>query len=246
MSSFMRNLLLASLGPQDFEALRPHLKPVTLEHARILHEAGQEIPAVYFPFDAVISLMAVLTTGESVEAAMVGCDGVVGAAAALDGKLAINRAIVQIDGSGVACEPHQFKRLVFERPAMLSRFISHEQTVYAQAQQSAACNIMHNATERLCRWMLRARDLSGSDTLPFTQEFLADMLGVRRTTVSPVAHTLQAAGLIQYRRGKIHITNLEGLRESACECYETIRGCYEELLGPNHDCAPANNNKKEA
>lgn len=240
MPSLMRNHLLASFAPRDLEALRPHLKPMTLDHTKILHEAGDRIAGVYFPFDAVISLVVVLTTGESVEAAMVGCDGVVGALSALDGRLAINRAIVQIGGTGAVCEPEIFKRLVLERPAMLSRFISHEQTVYAQAQQSAACNIMHNATERLCRWMLRARDLSGSDTLPFTQEFLAEMLGVRRTTVSPVAHTLQAAGLIQYRRGKIQITNLEGLRESACECYTTVRDSYEVLLVRDRDKAAAN------
>jgi CRP-like cAMP-binding protein len=231
MRSLSSNLLLSSLGPSDLEVLRPHLRPFSFEQGKILSEAGDQISGVYFPFDAIISLVVILQSGESVEAAMVGRDGVVGASSALDGKLALNRAIVQIGGTGVLCDADTFKRLAFQNAGLLSLIISHEQAVYAQAQQSAACNVAHDATARLCRWMLRARDLSGSDTLPFTQEFLAEMLGVQRTTVSPVAHTLQAAGMIQYKRGKIHILDVEGLRESACECYTTVKKRYEELVG---------------
>jgi len=90
----------------------------------------------------------------------------------------------------------------------------------------------HHVEARLCRWLLRSRDLSGSDTLPFTQEFLAEMLGVGRTSVTVVAHTLQQAGMVKYSRGKIQITNLDGLQEAACECYETIKSHYQGLLGP--------------
>jgi CRP-like cAMP-binding protein len=114
---------------------------------------------------------------------------------------------------------------------LYSLLIRHEQVVYAQAQQSAACNAMHTIEERLARWLLRARDLSRSDTLPFTQEFLAELLGVRRTSVSTVAHTLQQAGFLKYARGRIHIVNPEGLQESACECYYTVCGHYDTLLG---------------
>jgi CRP-like cAMP-binding protein len=109
--------------------------------------------------------------------------------------------------------------------------IRHEQTVYAQAQQSAACFATHHVEARFCRWLLRARDLSDSDTLSFTQEYLADMLGVRRTSVTVVAHTLQTAGFIKYSRGRIQILNAEALGDSACECYETVKRHYEQLLG---------------
>jgi CRP-like cAMP-binding protein len=231
MRSLSSNLLLSSLGPRELESLRPHLRAFSFEQGKILYEAGDRISGVYFPFDAIVSLVVILQTSESVEAAMVGRDGVVGASFALDGKLALNRAIVQIGGSGVLCEADTFRRLAFQDPAVLSLIVSHEQAVYARAQQSAACNVAHDASARLCRWMLRARDLSGSDTLPFTQEFLAEMLGVQRTTVSPVAHTLQAAGMIQYKRGKIQILDVDGLRESACECYTTVKTRYEELVG---------------
>jgi CRP-like cAMP-binding protein len=129
------------------------------------------------------------------------------------------------------CEPDTLKSGAMESPALHSLIMRHEQTVYAQAQQSAACNATHDVESRLARWMLRARDLSGGDVLPFTQEFLAEMLGVRRSTVSLTAHTLQQAGLIRYKRGHIQIIDLEGLRETACECYDTIRKRYSLLLG---------------
>jgi CRP-like cAMP-binding protein len=105
----------------------------------------------------------------------------------------------------------------------------HEQVLLMQAQQSVACIAVHQIEARLCRWLLRARDLSNSDSLPFTQEFLAEMLGVQRSSVSVVAHTLQQAGLIKYSRGRIQIINLEGMQETACECYAIIDGHYRAL-----------------
>jgi CRP-like cAMP-binding protein len=109
--------------------------------------------------------------------------------------------------------------------------IRHEQTVYAQAQQSAACFATHHVQARLSRWLLRARDLSGSDNLQFTQEYLGEMLGVRRGSVTVVAHTLQAAGLIKYARGKIQILDVDALQDSACECYATVNRHYGSLFG---------------
>jgi CRP-like cAMP-binding protein len=129
------------------------------------------------------------------------------------------------------CAPADLKKAALQSSTLLSVLVRHEQTLYAQAQQSAACNIKHSVEARLARWMLRARDLADTDTLPFTQEFLAEMLGVARTSVSLVAHTLQQAGVIHYSRGKIHISNLDGLREIACECYGTIRAHHQNLLG---------------
>jgi CRP-like cAMP-binding protein len=124
-----------------------------------------------------------------------------------------------------------FKSTVMQSEKFLSLLFRHEQAVYAQAQQSTACMAAHDVQARLCRWLLRARDLSGSDTLNFTQEFLAEMLGVRRTSVTIDAHTLQNAGLIKYSRGKIQILDIEGLHDGACECYHMVRSHYEKLLG---------------
>jgi len=225
------NAILLSLPPGDSAALGPHLKAVHLESKRILFNPGDVIDEVYFPTGAVVSLVVGLSTGEMVEGAMVGKDGVVGAAAALDSKIALTQAIVQLPGEAFFCDAAVFKTIAMQSEKLLSLLFSHEQAVYAQAQQSTACMAAHDVQSRLCRWLLRARDLSGSDTLNFTQEFLAEMLGVRRTSVTVDALSLQHAGLIKYSRGKIQIVNVEGLHDAACECYETIRSQYAKLLG---------------
>jgi CRP-like cAMP-binding protein len=225
------NLLLASLSASDAAAIQPYLKPLYLKHQVVLFEAGSPVKAVYFPTSAIISLVVGLSTGEMVEAAMVGRDGVVGASAALDGKISLSRAIVQIAGDSLFCEVDVLRGAALQSQTLLSKLVRHEQTVYAQAQQSTACMAAHDVEARLSRWLLRARDLSGSDTLLFTQEFLAEMLGVRRTSVTTVAHTLQRAGMIKYARGKIQILDVDALEETACECYETVNSYYQALLG---------------
>jgi CRP-like cAMP-binding protein len=229
------NAILASLPESDASSIRPHLKLIHLPQKKILFEAGATIDAVYFPISAVISLVVTLEAGEMTEAAMVGRDGAVGIAAALDGKIAVSRGIVQLGGDALVCDPGAFKSVAMQSERLISVIMRHEQTLFAQAQQSTACMANHDIEARLCRWMLRARDLSGSDDLPFTQEFLAEMLGVRRTSVTTVAHTIQAAGMIKYSRGKIHILDVEALKESACECYVTVQENYEQLLGVVYD-----------
>jgi CRP-like cAMP-binding protein len=224
------NLLLASFAPNDLATLRPHLKLTELKQADVLFEAGDTINHVYFPAGAVISLVLVLSGGETVETAMVGKDGMVGASAALDGRTATIRAIVQLAGSTLICDAGALKGAALQSVTLLSSLIRHEQTLMAQVQQSAACLAAHHTEARLCRWLLRARDLSGSDTLNFTQEFLAEMLGVQRGSVTVVAHTLQQAGMIRYTRGRIQVLNVEGMREAACECYEATRAQINALL----------------
>ena len=227
----MKNLLLGQLTQDDFRRLEPYLKLTAFKQHTVLFEAEQEIGHVYFPTSAVVSLVVTLESGDVVEAAMVGSDGVVGAAAALDGRVSLSRGIVQLSGDIVVCSIEGLKSAALQSPKLLSLLIRHEQTVYAQAQQSAACFATHHVQARLCRWLLRARDLSGSDTLHFTQEYLAEMLGVRRTSVTVVAHSLQAAGLIKYARGKIQLLDPEALQDSACECYEAVKRHYARLLG---------------
>jgi CRP-like cAMP-binding protein len=227
----LSNAILGSLGPGDVAALQPFLRKVHLEQKQILFEPGELVENVYFPIDAVVSLVVTLSDGDVTEAAMVGNDGVVGASSALDGKIAFSRAIVQLPGQAAICDAGRFKNAVLQSHSLISTIIRHEQAVFGQAQQSTACMANHNVEARLSRWMLRARDLSRSDDLPFTQEFLAEMLGVQRTSVATTAHTLQQAGLIKYSRGKIQIVNVDGLRECACECYETVKDQYRKLLG---------------
>lgn len=225
------NNLLRLLSPSDLQPLTPHLRAAHFDQHHVLFEADEEVEQVYFPTSAVISLVVTLSTGEMIEAAMVGKDGVVGASAALDGKVSLSRGIVQLPGEIVVCEIDALRSAALQSQRLLSLLIRHEQTVYAQAQQSAACFATHRVEARLCRWLLRARDLSGGDNLPFTQEYLAEMLGVRRTSVTEVAHALQEAGLIKYARGKIQVVDANRLHENACECYDSVQAHYRRLIG---------------
>ena len=229
------NAILASLSAGDTASLQPHLRPIQLRQKTVLYNAGDVVKAVYFPVSAVISLVVTLTMGETTESAMVGNDGAVGMASALDGRIAMSQAIVQLDGEAMVCDPAAFRGAVLQSESLLATVMRHEQTLFAQAQQSTACMANHEVEARLCRWLLRARDLSGSDDLPFTQEFLGEMLGVRRTSVTTVAHALQGAGIVQYSRGKIHIVDVERLKESACECYETVKEQYRNLVSSGLD-----------
>ena len=225
------NHLLASLPAAELEPLLPHLKTVELAHEAVLYDAGETIKDVYFPHSGIVSLVVSLASGELIETGMVGRDSLVGGASALDGKVSLNKAIVQIAGHASTLGIERLRSAANESVPFRTSLIRHEQLSLVQAQQSAACNISHALEARLARWLLRCRDLTGSEDLDLTQEFLAQMLGVRRTSVSLVAGALQQAGLIRYRRGHIRILDVEGMQDTACECYETIRSQSDRLIG---------------
>ena len=224
------NRLLASLPADAFSAISPHLKIVELKFGDVLAEAGSPIRQVYFPYSGVISLVVELDVGMMIETAMVGHDGALNAASALDGKVSLNKGIVQSAGSAGTIEVNRLRRLANELEPFRALLIRHEQVLFAQSQQSAACNASHSIEARMCRWLLYMRDLAGSDDLLLTQEFLAQMLGVRRPSVSLVANTLQKRGLIKYSRGRMHLLDLKGLQKGACECYGTVKAHYQRLL----------------
>ena len=224
------NRLLASLPSDVYSALIPHLKIVELKFGDVVAEAGSEIRQVYFPYAGVISLVVELDVGTMIETAMVGRDGVLNAAPALDGKVSFNRGIVQMAGSAGTIEVNRLRRLANEFEPFRALLIRHEQVLFAQSQQSAACNASHSVEARMCRWLLHMRDLADSDDLMLTQEFLAQMLSVRRPSVSTVANPLQKAGLIKYSRGRIRVLDVKGLKKRACESYGTVKGHYQRLL----------------
>ncbi|HET7682029.1 MAG TPA: Crp/Fnr family transcriptional regulator [Xanthobacteraceae bacterium] len=223
------NHFLQSLSRGDFELLRPHLKDVKLAHAAVLFDAGGLIERVYFPHSGVISLVVVLSSGDMIETGMIGRDGVAGTSAALDGAVSLNRAVVQRAGVGSTIETQQMRAAVATSKSLRVKLYEHDQMLLAQAQQSAACNAKHQIEERLCRWLLRTRDLVESDNIELTQEFLAQMLGVRRTSVTLAAQHLQGAGLIKYRRGHIQILDVEALQDASCECYEAVKSQVARL-----------------
>jgi len=224
------NRILNSLPQNVFAAIESHLKPLDLHFQEIVAETDKPITKVYFPHTGVVSLVVEMEVGDMIETAMVGRDGVVNGTSALDGKVALHKGIVQVAGEASVLPSDTLRTLANEFEPLRSLMIRHEQVLFAQAQQSAACNASHSVEARMCRWLLRIRDLTGSDEMQLTQEFLAQMLGVRRTSVSVVAHTLQQAGFIRYRRGNIHLLDIEQLRSGACECYETVKGHYQRLL----------------
>ena len=224
------NRLLASLPQNIFAAMEPHLLRVALPFGDVVAEPDQPITQVYFPFTGVISLVVEMSVGEMIETAMVGRDGVVNGTSALDGKTALHRGIVQVAGEAATMRPDPLRKLAAEFEPLHGILIRHEQVLLAQAQQSAGCNASHTVEARMCRWLLRMRDLTGSDDLQLTQELLAQMLGVRRTSVSVVAGTLQKAGFIRYSRGNIRLLNIAQLQEGACECYATVKRHYDRML----------------
>ena len=235
LSLHSSNLMLAALTPPDRDALLPHLKVIELPQELVLFDAGDPMKAVYFPHMGIVSLVVDLTSGDMIEAAMVGRDGVVGGSAALNGDLSLNKAVVQLMGRASVADVEHVRALAESSVVFRTALMRHEQFVMAQAQQSAACNASHAVEARISRWLLRCRDLAGSDDIALTQEFLAEMMGVRRTSVSLVANTLQQAGLIKYRRGHIRVLDVEGLRDAACECYDTVRSHADRLLkAPAH------------
>jgi len=224
------NLLLKALLDAEHEALTSHFTHVELPQHKILFDIRDTVSNVYFPIDAVVSLVIPLSTGETVETAMVGRDGVIGSGAALNGRVSLNQAIVQIGGHAQRCPIEPLKEFLQEHSHARSLMGAHEQALLAQAQQSAACNATHVVESRLARWLLRAADLHGRDELPLTQEYIAQMLGVRRTSVTMVARTLQEAGMIRYRRGHMKLVDIPALQETACECYQTIKLNYDALF----------------
>jgi CRP-like cAMP-binding protein len=233
--AFTTNLLLEALPAAERRALGRYLKRIEVQQHKILFDIRDPIRDVYFPLDAVVSLVIPLSTGEVVETAMVGRDGVIGAAAALNGRVSLSRAIVQIGGSFMRCAVDPLKQLVRDHAHLRGLLGGHEQALFAQAQQAAACNATHVIESRLARWLLRAADLHGADELPLTQEYIAQMLGVRRTSVTMVARTLQQAGMIRYTRGHIKLLDIQALQDTACECYDAVKANYAALVQPSEE-----------
>jgi CRP-like cAMP-binding protein len=224
------NRLLDALPQNIFAALQPHLKAINLEFGNVVAEPGRTVEHVYFPHTGVVSLVVDMDEGDMIETAMVGRDGVANGTSALDGKMSLYRGIIQVAGSASSLNPDTLRSIADDFKPLRSLIVRHEQVLFAEAQQSAGCNACHAVEARMCRWLLRIRDLTQSDDIKLTQEFLAQMLGVRRTSVSLVAATLQRAGWISYHRGNIKIIDVDGLRDASCECYEKVRQHYERLF----------------
>jgi CRP-like cAMP-binding protein len=223
------NKFLTLLSPADLALFEAELRVVEMTHGQVLAEPHQLIKNLYFPHGGIVSYVVAMSDGNMIETGMVGRDGVMGALQALDEKVSPNRIMVQVPARASVVDVDVVRRAVDASPSLRVMLAKHEQFFVAQIQQSAGCNASHTVEARMCRWLLRMHDLTGPE-LPLTQEFMAQMMGVRRTSVSLVASQLQEAGLIAYRRGHVRIANVEKLREVACECYQAVNTHYEKIF----------------
>jgi CRP-like cAMP-binding protein len=213
-------------------ALRPFLKTVHRERGTRLFSFLDEIDCVWFPHvGTVVSLLVPLLDGQNIETGLVGHRGTVGGSAVVNGRKALSSAVIQNGEALSTISVDRFRILMDHDEALRDHVNKHEQFAYVQAQQTAACNAVHHVETRLCRWLLQARDMAESDTLGFTQEFIGNILGVRRTTVTLVARQLQRLGFIKYTRGRIQLIDVPGLEEASCECHKTIKEQHDRLLG---------------
>jgi len=226
-----KNRLLASLADEDFQYLRPHLKTVPVHAKQVFCKAGERLRHVYFLNGGVCSLTTVLSNGAMVEAATIGDAGFVGIEAFLsDDAVSLSEAIMQVpDTDAERLSVDAFRRALVERPALqmlTGRFL---QAVLGQVIQTTACNVHHSVQERCVRWLLMAHDRMHHKDFKLSHEFLAEMLGASRSTVSEVAGTLQAAGLIRYSHGHVTVLDRQGLEGASCECYAVIRAQFDRL-----------------
>ena len=227
----LQNNLLQALPPEDHALLAPHLINVECERGRLLYDPGDPIDHIYFPHDGVISLMTLMDNGAAIESTTIGPEGALGLMAAVAPRQSLSRAIVQTPVKASKISAERLHEAWERSPRIRDLVDRHTEALYGHAIQSVACNALHSVEARFCRWLLTCHDRISTDTVALTQEFLADMLGVQRTTVTAVARSLQEKGAIRYRRGVVDIVDRQALEALTCECYGVIRRNYERLLG---------------
>jgi len=225
------NGFLSALSADDYELIRAYLRTIDLPHDAVLVETGETLMRAYFPHRGVISLVVKLAKGEHVQVAMIGRDSLLGTLSIMGDAYALNTAIVLVPGVASVMDLDRLRAAAEQSTTLRSMLTRHGLAVYAQVQQTAGCNAAHPVEARLSRCLLQTHDLSGDHRLLLTQEAMAQIIGARRNSVSLVANTLQQANFIHYSRGHIQILDLDGLRQTACECYAAVKAQYDRLLG---------------
>jgi CRP-like cAMP-binding protein len=238
------NQLLGALEADSRKRIDAHLEPVKLKLGAIVCEAGGLLKHAYFPQGAVLSLLTVLENGSAIETANIGREGAFGLFAAMYSRVSFNRCLVQFEGDMVRC-PIEYLHAEFNRSEHVrDLFVSYSETLLSQIQQTVACNAMHTTEERMCRWLLMMHDRAEGEALPYTHEFLSHMLGANRKSVTLAARSLQAAGLISYRRGKIQVLDRSGLEKASCECYAIVRERFDAFLTPPATAVQGNTKRR--
>jgi CRP-like cAMP-binding protein len=217
------NKILLSLSREEYKQVLPKLELVRLKLHQILHEAGETIKSGYFVNTGLVSVLVVQPDGKSVEVGLIGNEGFVGLPLLVGYRHSPARLITQGDGTAFRCDAETLRQLLRRCPDLERQLHRFGQRLALQSTQIAACNRLHEVEERLARWILMSQDRMESDNLPLTQEFLAQMLGSRRASVTVAAGILQKAGLISYTRGSVKILNRKKLEDAACDCYGIVQ-----------------------
>ena len=230
------NKLLAALPANEYQRLVPHLKLVSLEVHQMLYEAGEPITHVYFPDNSMVSIVATMEDGSTAEVGIVSSDGMTGIPVILGNNTTITTSFVQISGTAMQMNADVLRAEFNRGGALQTLLLCYVQAIYSELAQAAACNRLHTLDERLARWLLTVSDRVESEDFFLTQEFISQMLGVRRSGVTVAASTLSQAGMISYKRGHISILNREDLEATSCECDRVIQNEFARLLGilPNN------------
>jgi CRP-like cAMP-binding protein len=213
------NEILLQLPPEEYDLVRSKLELVRLRTHHVLHEAGDTLKSVYFCNTGLISILSVFPDGKSVEVGLIGNEGFVGLPLVVGFRTAFTRAVAQIEATAFRVDGGAFTAILPRCPSLERQLQKFSQVLAMEVTQIAACNRLHEVDERLARWLLMSADRVGSNSLPLTQEFLAQMLGTRRSSVTVSAGILQRAGLITLTRGGVTIVNRRKLEEAACDCY---------------------------
>jgi CRP-like cAMP-binding protein len=226
-----KNQLLGLFSEETYSKLAPHLNQVSMESGQVLYEPNEPMDFAYFPQSAMISIVAIMEDGATTEIGLIGNEGMVGLPIILGGKQTISQAIVQVSGECWKLKGSILSWEFDQDPELRRILLIYTQARLTQVSQSAACNRQHKIEERLARWLLSVHDCVQANEIPMTQEFVANMLGVRRSGVTIAANALQQSGMIRYRRGKITLMDHQALKKTACECYPLVQGEYMRLLG---------------
>ncbi|GAB4386118.1 MAG: Crp/Fnr family transcriptional regulator [Elainellaceae cyanobacterium] len=235
----IENRLLTALPHELYRKFAPDLKKVALQRGEHLHRPGEPINTLYFPLDCVISITITTCDGATAETGLVGRREVVGINAFMGGRETTQTTyIVQVPGSAMKIDARVLSEEFDRNQHLRSVMLRYTQAFIAQISQTTACNSLHKLDQRLARWLLEVHDRLETDKINLTQEFMADMLGVRRAGVTQTAQKLQESGLIHYRRGQVQVLDRSGLENYACECFQTVKDEYDRLLGAKHEEFP--------
>ena len=225
------NRILAALPPKEYRRLLPQLEDVSLSFSQVIYEPGETIRHVYFPSNSVVSLLAAENHHASIEVGMIGNEGMTGISVVMGVDKSRTRALVHAAGAGVRMDSATLKKESSNSGALYRLLHLYIHTLLTQMSLASACNRFHTLDARLARWLLMTHDRIGSNEFLLTQEFMSNMLGVRREGITHAAKRLQRAGYISYVRGDMTILDRKGLESDVCECYQVVRTEYERLLG---------------